>query len=133
MAVMEAPRNPNRRPFPPALAARKLSADAYLGDGRFVAEATLVTFVREGELRRDGVVVTTTDGRRFVLQETVRVLGRNNGASDPYGLTGQVESIRELVRKGAAVAGDTLRLGPAVYDVEYGFTALAMMGGGATV
>jgi hypothetical protein len=131
MAVMEAPRNPSRRPFPAHPAPRKPSAESYLRDGCFIAEATLAAWLRAGELRREGAILTTQDGRRFVLQEAVRVLGRNNGASDPYGFTGQVDSIRELVRKGATIAGDTLRLGPATYDVEYGATALLFAAGGA--
>ena len=130
MPVMEAPRNPAHRPFPPPPAPKRPSAESCLGDGCFIAEATLLAFARAGELCRDGAIVTTPGGRRFVLQEAVRVLGRNNGASDPYGFTGQVDSIRELVKKGAAITGDTLRLGPAVYDVEYGFLALFVPAGG---
>lgn len=131
MAVMEAPRNPSRRPFPVPITPKRPSAESYLRDGCFIAEADLAAWLRAGEIAREGVILTARDGRRFVLQEAVRVLGRNNGASDPYGFTGQVDSIRELVRKGATIAGDTLRLGPAAYDVEYGVTALLFAGGGA--
>ncbi|MFO0758560.1 MAG: hypothetical protein U0359_18855 [Byssovorax sp.] len=120
---MEASRNPNQRPALVPVSPRKVSAESCLTDGSFIAEATLGAFVRQGEIRREGAVVATPDGRRFVLQEAVRVLGRNNGASDPYGFTGQVDSIRELVKKGGAITGDTLRLGSAAYDVEYGFVA----------
>ena len=42
MAVMEAPRNPTRRSFPTPPPTKKLSADACLGDGRFLAETTIV-------------------------------------------------------------------------------------------
>jgi hypothetical protein len=129
MPVMDASRNPNQRPVIPPFASKKLSAESCLGDGSFIAEATLGAFVRGGELRREGAIVATPSGRRFVLQEAVRVLGRNNGASDPYGFTGQVDSIRALVKKGGAITGDTLRLGPAVYDVEYGYLALLIAGG----
>lgn len=128
MPVMEAPRNPARRPFSPPPSAKKLTAESCLGDGCFIAEATLVAFVRTGELQRESATVTTQGGRRFALQEAVRVLGRNNGASDPYGFTGQVDSIRELIKKGGSITGDTLRLGPAVYDLEYGFLALLVTG-----
>lgn len=95
-------------------------------EGCFLPEPTLDTWVRTGQATRAGALLTAADGRRFVLQDAVRVLGRRNGDTDPYGFTGRVDSLRELVRRGAIVSADTLRLGQAVYDVEHGAVALAV-------
>ncbi len=81
-----------------------------------------------GAVARAGGLLVTSDGRRFLLRDAVRVLGRRNGDTDPYGFTGRVEAIRDLIRRGANVSADALRLGPAVYDIEYGFVAIAAGG-----
>ncbi len=91
----------------------------------FVPEVTLDGWVRGGAVARAGGLLTTPDGRRFVLRDAIRVLGRRNGDTNPYGFTGKVEPIRELIRRGASISADALRLGPAVYDVEFGFVATA--------
>ena len=89
-------------------------------DGSFVSEATLDGWVRSGAASRAGAMLCVPDGRRYLLRDAVRVLGRRNGDTDPYGLTGRVEAIRDYIRQGATVSADALRLGPAVYDVEHG-------------
>jgi len=90
----------------------------------FVPEATVESWVRSGAAARTGGLLVTSAGRRFLLRDAIRVLGRRNGDTDPYGFTGKVEPIRELIRRGANVSADALRLGPAVYDIEYGFVAV---------
>jgi hypothetical protein len=91
----------------------------------FLAEATVDAWTRTGAATRTGGLLTLSDGRRYALRDALRVIGRRNGDTDPYGLTGRAEPIREFLRRGATVAPDALRLGPAVYDVEYGFLAAA--------
>jgi hypothetical protein len=98
------------------------------GDG-FLSEAQVDGWGRSGAAVRVGCLLRTHDGRRFLLRDAVRVLGRRNGDTDPYGLTGKVEAIRDFIRRGANVSTDALRLGPAVYDIEYGFVAIAAVGG----
>jgi len=107
-------------PTPPPGSAR---TDARIGDDGFVSEAVLDSWVRSGAAARGGAMLTLRAGRRYVVQDALRVLGRRNGETDPYGLTGRVESIRQLVRQGALVSGDGIRLGPAIYDVEFGVIA----------
>jgi hypothetical protein len=122
-------------------------ASAWIGDGGFVPEAVLEGWLRTGEAMRAGATLTflrpppsadprsssraalsTRDrgspGQRYLLRDAIRVLGRRNGETDPYGFTGRVEPIREMIRRGAIVAEGGVRLGPAVYDVEYGFIAV---------
>jgi len=60
---------------------------------------------------------------RVAQHDAVRVIGRRNGDTDPYGFTGRVEPIRDFIKKGASITIDTLRLGLAVYDIEYGVVA----------
>jgi hypothetical protein len=57
------------------------------------------------------------------MRDAVRILGRRNGGVDPYGFTGRVASIRELLRMGAVAFADGIRLGAMVFDVEYGVAA----------
>jgi hypothetical protein len=97
----------------------------HIGEDAFVSDAVVDRWVRTGAAARTNGVLATRDGRRFLLRDAVRVIGRRNGDTDPYGLTGRVEAIREFIRRGANVSADALRLGPAVYDIEYGFVAVA--------
>jgi hypothetical protein len=96
----------------------------HIGEDTFVSEAVLHGWVRVGAAVRTHGGLAVRDGRRFLLRDAVRVIGRRNGASDPYGLTGRVEAIRDFIRRGATMSADALRLGPAVYDIEYGFVAV---------
>ena len=99
------------------------SSSVRIGDDGFVSDATLDGWLRAGHAVRAGAILSVRDGRRWLVQDALRVLGRRNGETDPYGLTGKVDSIRQLVRQGALVGGDGIRLGPAIYDVEYGVIA----------
>jgi hypothetical protein len=120
---MNAPvyRHPSSKP--PSIPPPAGSVRSRLTDDSFVAEALLDAWVRSGEVTRAGALLTTRDGRRFVLRDAVRVLGRRNGETDPYGLTGRIEALRDFIRQGASVSADGIRLGPAVYDVEFGVVA----------
>jgi len=93
-----------------------------LGDG-FVSDALLEDWVRSGVGRRMGAVLTLSDGRRYVLTDGLRILGRRNGDSDPYGLTGCLLTLRQLLRRGGLLSQDGVRLGPAIYDAAFGAIA----------
>jgi hypothetical protein len=90
-----------------------------LGDG-FVPDALLEEWVRTGAARKEGAVLVLSDGRRFALTDGLRILGRRNGDSDPYGFTGRVLALRSLLKRGALISADGVRLGPVIYDVELG-------------
>lgn len=106
--------HPTSRPPPPPASSIRIP------EGGFIPETMLDAWTRAGHASRSGPVLAMADGRSFVLQDAVRVLGRRNGDTDPYGLTGRVESLREFVKRGASVSAACLRLGQAVYDIEYG-------------
>ena len=92
-------------------------------DSGFVPDAVLDAWLRAGEATRAGAILALRAGPQFYLSDAVRILGRRNGDTDPYGFTGRVEAIRELIRQGATVTPDAVRLGPAVYDAEFGVIA----------
>lgn len=116
MATAEASRSLHRSSPPPPI---------LIGEDAFVSEIVLDAWTRGGVARRVGGLLALGDGRRYVLRDAVRVLGRRNGDTDPYGFTGSVEAMRELVRRGATISADALRLGPAVYDIEYGYLVVS--------
>ncbi|MBK6517786.1 MAG: hypothetical protein IPM79_08775 [Polyangiaceae bacterium] len=95
---------------------------ALLGDG-FVSDALLEDWLRSGVATRFGAVMRLSDGRRFALTDGLRILGRRNGDSDPYGLTGCLMTLRSLLRRGGLVSHDGVRLGAAIYDVAFGVLA----------
>jgi hypothetical protein len=109
---------PNTSPF---------AARVRIGEDGFVAETLLDLWVRTGDATRAGSLLTVRDGRRYVLTNALRVLGRRNGDTDPYGFTGRVEAIRDFIRQGALAFADGIRLGSAVYDVEYGVIAIPLV------
>jgi hypothetical protein len=96
--------------------------DALLGDG-FVPDSALEEWIRTGAAAREGARLTLSDGRKYVLTDGLRILGRRNGESDPYGLTGRILALRALLRRGALLSADGVRLGASIYDVEFGLIA----------
>lgn len=119
-------RMPPRFTRPPptiASAGAETAVSVSIGEDTFLSDAKVERWTRSGAASRAGALLTTRDGRRYLLLDAVRILGRRNGESDPYGLTGRVESLREFVRQGATVSAYALRLGQAVYDIEHGLLA----------
>jgi hypothetical protein len=96
---------------------------ARVGEDGFVSDAQLDAWTRVGEAVRSLASLALADGRRYVLTDALRVLGRRNGETDPYGLTGRVVALRDVLRQGGALFTDALRVGAAIYDVEYGVLA----------
>lgn len=94
-------------------------AGALLGDG-FVGDSVLDEWKRSGTAAVSGTIMTLSDGRRFTLTDGLRILGRRNGDSDPYGLTGRILTLRSILRRGGLLSPDGVRLGAAIYDVGFG-------------
>jgi hypothetical protein len=91
----------------------------------FVPEQRLADLLFRKRVRRVGPGLVLSGGRGYQLCEAIRVIGRADGGSDPYGLSGTVEAMAELVRAGASFAGATMRVGRTVYRVERGVLAVA--------
>lgn len=94
-----------------------------VGEDGFISDAQLDAWGRSGDAVRVGASLRLSDGRSFVLSDALRVLGRRNGETDPYGLVGRVLLLRPVLRQGGALFADALRIGAAIYDVEYGVQA----------
>jgi hypothetical protein len=95
-----------------------------LRDDAFVSETNVESWCRAGLATRHNATLTLREGSRYLLSEACRVLGRQDGQHDRFGLSGRVETLRALILQGAAVSRDAVRLGPATYDVEFGYVAL---------
>jgi hypothetical protein len=82
------------------------------------------SWCRAGLTTRVGGSLLLQQGSRYQLTEACRVLGRQDGQHDRFGLSGRVETLRDFIRQGAAVSRESIRLGLATYDVEFGYVAL---------
>lgn len=87
----------------------------------FIPSHELSRWVDSGEAVQAGCILTTAAGRRYALQEAVRVLGNISQESDPYGFTGLVETVGTLLKRGFVMSAERIALGRSVYDVEYGW------------
>lgn len=106
------------------LAAAPTGEDAPLQSG-FISEQRLADLLFRRCVTRVGPGVIAASGARYAIHEAVKVLGRVDGQSDPYGLAGAVESMAALTRAGGHLSGRTLTLGSASYRVERGVIAVA--------
>jgi len=114
--------NQNRSSFPPQRSHSNLGLAVVPADG-FLSDSTLLAWLRAGAAQRNGHVLTLEAGNELVLTDGLRVLGRSDGDSDPYGFTGKVMSLRSVLDRGASVHANGMRLGSATYDVELGVIA----------
>lgn len=89
----------------------------------FLPHDLLAGLVEKGRATRAGCLLTTDDGRIYVIEDAVRVLGCSNRETDPYGFTGLVESLGELIRRGFVLSAQAIALNRVAYEVEYGVLA----------
>ena len=114
--------------FPPAMIPARADQPRLAAD-EFIARDDLDGLVAAGEVRLQGAIARTTTGGVFVLREAVRVLGNISHETDPYGFTGQVDTVGAFLRRGFVMSGERIALGRSVYDVEYGFLVQLVSGG----
>lgn len=112
----------NRSSFPPSSRAPSTPGMAFLPTDGFISDAVLQTWTRTGLATRAGSAVALRAGVDLVLTDALRVLGRRDGESDPYGLTGRVLTLRSLMDRGATLHTNGVRLGSSTYDIELGYT-----------
>ena len=112
----------NRSSFPPSVRTPSSPGSALLPPDGFISDSILTTWLRTGVATRDGSALTMRSGLDLVLTDALRVLGRRDGESDPYGLTGRVLTLRSLMDRGATLHTNGIRLGASTYDIELGYT-----------
>ncbi len=111
-----------RTSLPPSFRAPSSPGISLLPQDGFISDAILGTWTRTGVASRDGSAVAMRSGVDLVLTDALRVLGRRDGDSDPYGLTGRVLSLRSLIDRGATLHTNGIRIGAIAYDVELGYS-----------
>lgn len=114
--------------FPPAMTPAR-APEPRLAADEFIAKDALDGLVAAGEIRLQGALARTTGGGLYVLRDAVRVLGNVSHETDPYGFTGQVDTLAAFLRRGFVMSGERIALGRSVYDVEYGFLVQPVSGG----
>jgi hypothetical protein len=92
----------------------------------FVPDELLTSLLDSGHASREGTVLLVDDGRSYIVEDAVRVLGCHERANDPYGFTGTVETVGTLVRRGFVVTSERIALNRVSYDVELGVLASPM-------
>lgn len=114
--------------LPPLPERPSLSSPSVAPDG-FVADAAIEAWSRRALAHRSGGTLwLAAEGawsQPIDVVDAVRILGRRDGESDPFGWTGRVFALRELLRLGATIAPDGCKLGAATYDLEFGVQVTA--------
>ncbi len=111
--------------IPPTLpyGSRLPSVKARLAMDGFIPDELLGSLLEAGLASAAGCMLYTTDGRKYVLQQAARILGTTTGNTDPFGFTGLVESLGDLLKRGFVMSAERMALGRQIYDVEYGVLA----------
>lgn len=107
--------------FPPAMSPAYDTSPPPLTADEFISDDELTAVLAQGGVRRDGCVLRTHDGTTYLLEEAMRALGNIRQETDPYGVTGQAETLGGWLRRGFVMSSQRIALGRAVYDAESGF------------
>jgi hypothetical protein len=95
----------------------------------FLPQAVLDRWIVEGKADVvDAILVLTGKGRRYRLEEAVRVLAEVPASADGKGLVGRVKPRAELERMGAEIIETSMLIGEEAYDVDPGWTAVPVRG-----
>jgi hypothetical protein len=93
---------------------------------RFASRADIDSWLRERRATIEGpFLLVAESGRKYVLQDAVRVLGPRHG-SDLFGMMGRIVALSELFSLGASVSPTSLRIGNAEYDLQMGFLVFVL-------
>jgi hypothetical protein len=68
-----------------------------------------------------GELTILPEGRRYALEEAVRVMREVSGAGDGAKLIGRVRTRAQLEQQGAEIVESSMLFGDAAYDVEPGW------------
>jgi hypothetical protein len=91
----------------------------------FIPQATLDERIVDGTVElQNGVLTVVSEGRRYELEEAVRVLREVSGAGDAGQFVGRVKTLAALEHEGAEIVETSMLVGDAAYDVEPGWVGL---------
>jgi hypothetical protein len=107
--------------LPPAMSPISQPPLPQLGLDEFISDEQLDVLIDRGEAMRTGSIVRSCAGAMYVLHEAVRVIGRVNQETDPYGFIGVVDTVGGMLKRGFVMSAERIALGRAVYDAEYGY------------
>jgi len=68
-------------------------------------------------------LILLAEGRRYTIEETVRIVAEVTGANDEHQLVGKVKPRRALDEIGAEILENSMILGDNAYDIVPGWTA----------
>ena len=71
-------------------------------------------------------LVITAEGRKYEVEEVVRVVVEVTGANDPHGFLGKVKTKSDLQALGAELLESSMILGDNAYDVVPGFAGVPL-------
>lgn len=69
-------------------------------------------------------LLIVAEGRKYAIEEVVRVVAEVTGANDPHGFLGKVKTKDELVGMGAELMETSMILGDNAYDVIPGWAGV---------
>lgn len=88
----------------------------------FFPQACLDQWGVEGKIELTGSeLVLLSEGRRYTIDEYVRVVVEVTGTADPHGIVGKVKSKAELEKIGAEILENSMIIGDNAYDVIPGW------------
>lgn len=88
----------------------------------FFPQTALDQWIVEGSVElQKGELTILAEGRRYALEEGVRVLRDVSGGADAAKLVGRARTRAALEAKGAEIVETSMLLGDAAYDVEPGW------------
>ena len=88
----------------------------------FFPQAALDQWIVDGAVElTKGELTLLGEGRRYTLEEAVRVLREVSGAGDAPKVIGRVKTRAALEQQGAEIVESSMLFGDAAYDVEPGW------------
>lgn len=88
----------------------------------FFPQALLDHCVVEGLAEiRPGELILVPFERKYIVDESIRVVEELTGAADPHGFIGKVKAKKELEAIGAEIVEDSMLIGENAYSIVAGF------------
>jgi hypothetical protein len=91
-------------------------------NGVFFPQTALDQWIVDGSAElKDGELTLLSDGKRYRIDEALRILREVGGGEDPKRLVGRVKTRAYLEKLGAEIVHASMLLGESAYDIEPGW------------